>query len=103
MGLIMKYIFFLIFILVSTNIFADASFFDDSKLDNPKLLKAIESYQGLEFETSKKLFTEIIESTSSRLEKATAIKYMAFIYTLAQDDDNAEKYYAQLLHYYYHQ
>ena len=46
----MKYIYFFISILTTGIIFANASFFDDTKLKNPKLSKAIESYQNLEFD-----------------------------------------------------
>jgi len=92
----MKYILIFIFFVYSSIILANAAFFDDSNLKNPELQKAIELYQGLEFEKAEKLFNELIKKTDNRLEKAACYKYMAFIYTLKQNDDKSELYYSKL-------
>jgi hypothetical protein len=96
MGFFMKYILIFIIFITNTFIWANPSFFDDSNIKNKKLLSAIELYQGLEFEKAEKLLIEVSEKTDNRLEKATAFKYLAFLFTLKQNDDKSELYFSKL-------
>ena len=89
---------YVIFILILTSnlLFSNSDFFNDNKVNNPLLTKAIELYQGLEFKKSREILFNIMDKAEDRLEKAIAIKYIAFSYTLGKNDDKAEKYYSLL-------
>jgi len=89
---------YVIFILILTSnlLFSNSDFFNDNKVKNPQLTKAIELYQGLEFKKSREILFNIMDKAEDRLEKAIAIKYIAFSYTLGKNDDKAEKYYSLL-------
>ena len=92
----MKYLFLLIFLFSFALLSADNNFFDDSKIKNTEIQKGIEFYQSLEFGKSINIFKNILKKTGDRFEKAVCYKYLAFIYTLKQDDENTEKYYSEL-------
>jgi len=49
---------YVIFILILTSnlLFSNSDFFNDNKVNNPQLTKAIELYQGLEFKKSRNSF-----------------------------------------------
>lgn len=96
----MKYIFIIIFFMTSSIVFGNSSFFNDTNLKNKDLQKGISFYQNLEFDKAIKIFKKIIKKTNNRLEKATCFKYLAFTYTLKQNDDKSELYYSKLFEIY---
>ncbi len=96
----MKYMFIVIFFMTSSIVFGNSAFFDDANLKNKDLQKGIEFYQNLEFDKAIKLFNKVIKKTNNRMEKATCFKYLAFTYTLKQDDDKSEFYYSKLFEIY---
>ncbi len=96
----MKYILIFIFLITSFTAFSNSAFFDDTNIKNKDLQKGIEFYQSLEFDKAVKLFNQIIKKTDNRMEKAICYKYLAFTYTLKQNDDKSEFYYSKLFEIY---
>ena len=95
----LKYI-ITIMILINFTVFGNTDFFDDTKIKDPELQKGIEYYQSLEFEKAVKIFNSIIKKTNDRFIKATCYKYLAFTYTLKQDEEKTEENYSKLFEIY---
>ena len=96
----MRYILIFIFFITSSIVLGNASFFDDTNIKNKDLQKGIELYQSLEFNNAIKIFNKVIKKTNNRMEKAICFKYLAFSYTLKQNDDKSELYYSKLFEIY---